>query len=1012
MAVDTLIERVWDDRPPPSAVESLRGYVSRLRTRLRSSVGEDRARVDHAARAYRLHVDPDHVDLQRFRRLSVRARTLSRSAENERAVELMHEAEALWRDEPLAEFPGQWATSLRGRLNEELRSLRENRIRLELGLGRHADLIGELQELAARRPVAQSVVADLMLALHRCGRDADALAEYQRARRRLSDELGLDPSRELLTLHQRILRRDPALRVPEPPIADRAGQRSPPPDTMLRDIRGFTGRRVELRVLMAENETDGTALPVTVVHGMAGVGKTTLAVHAAHLLSQRYPDGRFYVHLHGHSQQPPCEPGEALATLLTATGVRAEDLPRTVDERAASWRKRMAHLRVLLVLDDAKDAAQIRPLLPGAPTCSVFVTSRHRLGDLEGARSISLDVPGAAEAAALFANIAGAARVSDRAAVREVVDLCGRHPLAIQLMANSFRHRESWEVSDLVDQLAQATDPLGEMDAPPSILATFDLSYTELGEPERRLFRFLALHPGPDFTLHAAAALVDADIVRVRRGLDELLDCHLLDEHVRHRYRFHDLVREFAVRVGRREDTQASRNEAVRRVLDYYLVVSDRADRLAHPQRRRLDVVPRRPPRFAPSLQGDEGGAWLDMERPNLIAAARTAAAGSPEHACLFPHVLGQSFITWGAWDAAAELHGVALAIRLEGCDSRATAQTLVEHAAALFNQGSHEEALSHAARARDLWREEGDGWGQGEALLVEGRAHLFSGRRTAALRCFALALALHQEVGNRHGEAETLNMQGVALGQAGEYDRAAQRFQAMLAIQRETADRHGQVKALNNIGEIHRLQRRYEEARVWFERSLALVRSIGGRRELANLYSNLGNVCRAAHETDRALSYLHKALDIYRASRDPRCEADCLIDMGRAFGDAGHSREALTYFVEAEGVAGRIGDRYGLHMAQLGTAAVQGATGAHDAAREKYQQALLVAREIDVPLGEAQALDGIARTALATSDPEAARGWWERALAIYERLGVTEAEAVRSMLARLPGPSPERDGR
>ncbi|WP_107424950.1 AfsR/SARP family transcriptional regulator [Streptomyces antioxidans] len=996
----TLMDRVWGDRPPPSAAATLHSYLSRLRGRLKRASDGEAGLERPSPRSYRLRIAPEAVDLTRFRRLRGQARDTLAEGELERAIGRLREAERLWRGEPLGEFTGMWAETFRARLHEDLRAVREERIRIELRLGRHADLIGELRALVDEEPLAQGAVAHLMVALYRCGRPDESLSLYRTTRSRLDDELGLAPSPELHQLHQRVLEQDPSLDLPadEPVQTVRA---EGGPNHLPYDNRDFTGRDDELRGLLTQPDPDGTAPALTVVHGMAGVGKSVLVIHAAHRLRDRYPDGLFYVNLRAHSDQPPCAPSEALTTLEDAADRQlAEGRTSSFDARAARWRDWLAHRRALLVLDDAGSAEQVRPLLPGGAGCQVFITSRHQLAPLDGARPVGLEVLSVAEAVSLFTRVVGVARARDSEALHRVVSLCGYLPLAIQLTAHRFRHRDSWDLQDLVDRLTQAADLLEEIDIHSGIATAFRLSYDQLGDGERKLFRSLALHPGPDLTLSAAVALVDADAARLRRGLEELLTCHLLEEPVRGRYRFHDLVRGFAVRVSTAEEPERMRQEAVRRLLTHYLTAADHADRMAHPQSRRIAVPPELrygdPPEFT---DADEAAAWLDVERRNLLAAAHEAAASSPELATLFLHALGQSFKRWGAWETAAELHDSALAFLRTRGDTRALAHILMERSDIQCHEHC-EEALRCAEESLAIFRELADRQGEADALFQAGRAHLAAGRRTTSLECLDRALALYRRTGDRHGEAEALNVQGVALHFAGELDEALKRFHAVYRIQKVVGDLHGQATALLNAGEIHRLETRFDEARDLYERALALARRTGVRRQLVNLYTNLGNVCRATGQTDEALAYFRKALSSYRASRDPRSEANTLLSMGTAYHEAHQERAAMEHFTMAERIARRIGNLYERQSALIGIAALQRTSGQYTAALKTYEEALEVAREIEIPLGMAQAHDGIAQTVLHTHGAEAAERHARRALALYERLGVAEeAERVRRSL-------------
>lgn len=1008
VAVDTLVERVWDDEVPVTAVETLHSYLSRLRTRLRRAVGDLAVLERPSPRRYRLRVrHADDVDFVRLQRLRDEARAAAGRGDREYAVGLLHTAASLWRGEPFAEFTGDWAASARARLTEDHRRVREERIRLELELGRHADLLGELHELVSLNPLAQQAVTALMLALYRSGRDGEALALYRTTRRRLNEELGIDPGTELQELQRRILGQDPALRehhaaVAEPgtgrgrgasQAADRAAGH--PGSSLPRDTRDFTGRASELGFLLAAHGPDGngTALPVTVVHGMPGVGKSALIVHAAHRMRERYPDGQFYVDLRAYSDQPPQDPADALAFLLHTVGV-PDPLPVTLDERAARWREWTARHRVLVVLDNARDAEQIRPLLPGSPDCRAIVASRNRLTELDGATPLLLDVLSVTEAGALFARIAGAARVSDTVALRRVVELCGRHPLTLQLHASRFRHRDTWDLEYVADRLDGAGDRLEEFDE--RVAAALEMSCADLDASARSLFRRLALHPGPDITLEAAMALSgDVDPGAVRRAAETLLDRHLLDEPVRDRYQLHDLARAFAGRLGRREDPPTERRGALRRLLSYYLTAADRADRLAHPRRRR-----RRVPRelIAPVTPGfaaepptgsaaEEASVWLTVERGNLLAVARTAAAEFPEYAALFPHVLAHSLQRWGTHDITAELQAAALIALRSGEDRPALARTLVERASVLARE-NHNAALEHATEALTLFEELGDPRGRADALLEIGRAHLGAGRGEACLRELDRCLVLYRAVDDPHGIAATLNVQGTARVHRAEYTEATHCFRTMLGINRELRDRHGEAVAWNNLGDIRLALGLPEEAGYHYEHALVLMRDIGGKKDLAILDTNLGAVYSATGQPGRALACFRRALASHRAGGDAIGEVNTLISLGETCAGSGRTKDALDHFGAAEKVARRIDNSYERQRALLGIADTHYRERRWGISLETYRKALSIAHEHSYSLCSARALAGISRVSLRMNDVPSARAHAERALAMYRRLG------------------------
>lgn len=1028
VSVEKLTERVWEDgEPPANSLETMRTYICKIRRRLEDAGNE--ARLESLPpRQYRLRVRQDGVDLLRFGHLLARARAAIGKGDAETAVALLREAEALWRGDPLAEFTGEWAASVRTRLREDLLRVKQARIGQELELGRHADLVGELGELVAENPFAQQLVHLRMLALYRSGRHAEAQEAYQATYRRFA-RMGMRPGAELQKLNQRIIAQDPELdlnlnsrpgaearagAVPSAPEPARGAEQpaeapaaARPSGNLPRDTRDFTGRTGELAALLADpvhaDGDDGTATPVTVLYGMPGIGKTATAVRAAHRMKDRYPDGAYYVDLRGYSDQSRCEPREALALLLRTSGAAAE-LPDSLDERAARWREWTARHRALVVLDNAYATQQVTPLLPGAPGCRAIVTSRVRLAGLDGAQLLFLDALSANEAMELFSRVAGAARTSDQAALAQIVDACGRHPLALQLLAGRFRHRESWDLEHLHDRLVQADDPLEEFDA--GLSQTFQLSYAELGDGARKLLRRLALHTGPDTTVGGVSALLGTDTPTAGQGIEALQDAHLLTEARRGRYSLHDLVRAFALQVCRRDEPEAVRHAATDRLLSYYLCGADRADRLVHPRRRRLPVgntevaeVPLDAKEFA---DADEASVWLDVERANLLSAACTAKDSAPSHVVGFSHVLAPTLRSWGVWRLAAELHANAVSVLRSGSDRRALAQALTDRAG-IRAQECPSGALDDTSEALSLFEQLGDAEGTAAALLQLARGRVAAGRLDSALRTLDRALRLHEERGDRYSQAEVLNVQGVALHYRGDHRAAAERFRAMLRLAEELEDLQLESQGHNNMGDLAVRQERYEDARDHFEKSLALARRFGGLRDCVILEANLAVVYNAMGEPERALESLQRALTSYRAGGETSGEADTLIALGETFANMGRRQEALLHFTKAEEVARSIDNAYEQQRALVHMADLQRASGRLNQAMGIYERALRISRKINYRLGSARALDGLARGSALTSARGRARAWGEEALALYKRLGAkAEVASLRSFLGDL----------
>lgn len=996
-----LVDQLWNGkRYEEDSANALNTLFCRLRSQLRAIKAP--VSVERAAGTCWLRIDdPESVDLLRFRHLRREARKALDEGERERAIQLLREAESLCVGEPLAGFSDDWAIEIRTRLTEDVREARYERIRLEFESGRHVALIGELSEMVAQKDVDESVVSLLVRALHRSGRSGDALEAYDTACRRLRKELDCEPGPELRHLRKQIADRDPALLLAEPP--DDPRQPAAAPCTLRHTIRDFTGRRAELRMLLTDQDADGTALPVTVVHGMGGVGKSTLVRHVAHQLRGRYPDGQFLVELHAHSGQPPSDPADLLAALLQDARVTFSRPPTTLDGWAAQWRRWTAHKRVLLILDDVRDAAQIRPFLPGSPSCRVLVASRYRLTELESYREIALDVLATTAAVDLFTGVAGKSRVTDTSAVRAVVDRCGHHPLAIRLVANNFRHRHTWSVHDVADRLTRESGSLEGF--PLSVATAFQFSYSGLTNRAQRLFRYLALHPGPDITLLAASALVRADRTELDLAIAELQNCHLLEELARDRFFFHDLIRSFARDMGRQVDAEEDRKHAVQRLISHYLVCADEAARVAFPYRRRIEVDTLRFPgdavRFA---NDDEALAWLTIEKQNLIAVAHLAVDESPDHAKLFPHVLVDAFPLWPAWESTVELRAAALRLSREQGDRSTLAAVLVEHAEAL-GQRDYGEARRAAEEALSLFQAIGDRRGAADALMQVARATLAAGRREEVLVPLGDVLAYYRLTGNRYGEAEALNLMAVARGHRGEYEATKELFRAALEINRELGNLRGESKAQCNLGENCFQQGRYAQARSHFEEAMRLAEQAGARREVGIIHQNIGNVWCALGRPELAISCYQKSLGYCRSLGNPYDEANVLVNLAGACADLGRPAEAALHFRAAEQMARDVGALYELQNTLIRAAEFQLSSRQYGTALESYQRAMRIAEEIDSPLGLVRSLHGLAQTLDHTDRTDMARKYRERAEAIGgERLeGMERGAWTRPDKTRTP---------
>ncbi len=988
-----LIDRLWDTEPPPKARESLSVYVARLRASLRQAAG-DGARLAGRANGYVLDVDPEAVDLHRFRRLRRQAGALTASGDYDHAAHLLREADELWRGQALADIRGDWVSRMRDSLEDERRAVILERVECELKLGRHADLVGELRSLVAQYPLDETFIAYQMTALYWSGRPGDALSLYRETRTRLADEQGTEPGPVLAELHLRILRRDPGLSVR---LANRPPALVPPPDTLPPESNEFVGRGEELAQLTGEH---GDTPQVVVIEGMPGVGKTALALHAARAVAERYPDGMLYLNFHTHDPgSPSLGSAEALHGLLRMLNVPAAQIPDAVGQRAALWRAELSRRRAVVILDDAATRDQIRPLLPAAGGCLILITARRRLPDFADARVVTLDVLPKDDAVTLFAQVASPGAVPDQDEAATAVEVCGRLPLAIKLTAAGLARGYPFRLANLAGELSQPGPGLGSSGtANPEVMSAFDLSYRALDPDHQRFFRRLGLNPCPLVSPHAAAALDGCSLAEAEKALAALLDHHLLAQDRAGQFRFHDLIRGFAAARAANDDPAPERRRAVGRLLDYYLHSADRADQVLHPFRHRIPVSVTHPPAAGPALGTQEDAAgWLESEWSNILHAARYAGRHEWKRQCAdLTHALAGFVEVRAHWHEAIEAHTLALQACRDLADPARIARASLELSVVSQQTGRREAALALAEDAAGIYRSLADRCGQAEALDQIGLAHQRAARSREALAYFHEAGLLYGDAEDRHGMADALSHSGIACWHLGRYPDATKHLGDALSLYREVGDRRGEAKTLNNLGKMQLYAGQHREALDNYEKSLQIFTEIDGAQNQAILYHNIGSVHHYKGSYEEGLAYYRQALAIYRNIGDLPDEADVLNDIGAIYQCAEYYDEALIHYEQARLVAEQIGSLSQQVMALRGTADVRRCSGRYGEALEHYQTALQLAREIGDPYEEGKLLEGIAETTLSTQGPYAARIVFRQALDIFERLGVPEAESAR----------------
>jgi tetratricopeptide (TPR) repeat protein len=945
-------------------------------------------------------------------------------AEPGAALGLLDEALGLWRGEPLA---GLRSAALDrdvvpGLMDEYLSAV-QRRSDLELAARHHERVITELRELAGRYPLREPLWGQLLRALAAAGRPAEAIAEYHRAREILAVQLGLDPSPELQGLYGRLLQADrheePAAQPqtaggPEPQGDETAGG---PPRRLPADTGAFTGRQAELAGLLElGNAIDGRgsgAVVISAIDGMAGVGKTALAVHAAHRLARRYSDGQLFIDLHGYTQgYPPCTADQALEAFLRAMGVPPQRIPADTDERAALYRERLAGTRTLVVLDNVADEAQVRPLIPGDAGCLVLITSQKKLKALDDAHVVAVDVLPEPDAVTLLQSVAGPGRVApgDPAAA-EITALCGRLPLALRVAGALLRNRPAWTLEHLAGKLRAGHTNLGTFsDGDRDLVAVFGLSDQNLREDQKRLYRHLGLIPGPEIDAYAAAALAGTDPGAADRLLQELVDHNLLLEHAAGRYGMHDLIRAHARDLAA-SDPAVEREAAVGRLLGYYQHTALRADtriaRYAQPP------PPGPAPGYAPTLpDADAARAWLRAERANLTTCLRHAINGGHDEATVALSAgLANLLRTDGPWPQAiaAQTAAAAAAARLGDLPGRARALVDIGYLQGLT--GDYPGAESSLQAALELYRETGDKAGQARALTGLGRARRVAGDAQEADRSLHAALALYRETGDKAGQAYALTGLGVAWSVAGDYPGSQASLREALRLYRDTGDKAGQAEALTQLTVVQTMTGEFEEAVRNGEFALSIAREVGDRRRLARALMELGAVQRLTGDYEGAAQNQQAAQDVYQKLGDRHGQANALTELAEVRRLTGDYPGAAGDLERAIGIYRELGSRGDEGWALNFYAAVIADTGDQDGAIAVYQDALRLTREVHQPDDEAIALQGLGEAHLRQGKAEDGAAHLRQALEIYRCLGMPAADQVTARLAEIGACLPAETG-
>ncbi|MBB5121646.1 AfsR/SARP family transcriptional regulator [Streptomyces eurocidicus] len=1054
---DTLVDRLWGENPPPSARNTVHVYTMRLRRVL--GEGPDGAPlVRTRPNGYALEITPRQLDVTAFHELLERARAAHTTGAAVEESALLSEALALWQGPALLDVPSE--SLQRGaatRLTDERLHALERRAEVELRLGRHAEIVGELDALTREHPLRERLWAALMLALTRSGRTGEALAAYRRVRGLFRDEMGIDPGEHVDRVHQLILTGNAA-----PGRAEAGGpraQRGPwevTPCQLPPAPRCFVGRTGPVRTLTRLLTSPahgrrgspggaGEAMPVGIVTGQPGVGKTTLALHVAHAVRARFPDGQLYVNLQGHCRAAPLAPAVALGRCLRALGLPAHQVPADEEERAGLYRSLLADRRVLVLLDDAAEPRQVRPLLPGGPGCAVIVTSRDDLRGLaaiEGGHRIRLTTMTDEESVALLTGLLGPARAdAEPGAVRALAAECAWLPLALRIAAANVDALPRTPVARYVDvlrsrgRLAQLVSPGDEGAA---VRAAFDLSYRRLSEPAATLFARLSLLPGPDFAGPAAGVLMDRSPAGAAPLLDTLVSANLVSAGGGGRYRVHDLLGEYA---AARAEGDAGAPAARARLFDFYLTTARAATALLHPRPR----GPSHPPAPGTGCPGprDEAEAldWLDGELPSLVASARRALdLGRLDHAWRLADALRGYFTSRGHGAEGLAVCDAALVAARRAGNERAEASVLGLLGDIHFLLSGYEEADRCHSRSLAISRRTGDVSGQAGSLFSLGLANVHLGRPGHSIRYQEEALSLARRAGDVDAQALTLHHIGVAELLSARPGLGLRRQEQALALSRRTGNGATLCQALSGTGivawfqgdlaaalaafsECLELARRlgnphlennalshlsgtrcdagdYEQAATDAGQAISLSRWTGERVHEAAALEALATVRRCTGDTTAALTDYHRALSLARELHFGYGEVRVLTSLIEAYRADGRPARALHYGRQALGRIRATGLLLSRTRAFAGIAHAHLDLGDRPRAVRYAGRALELARRHGQRLVMARSLYVYGLTQQALHGPEAALPHWRAALAVFEELGVPERRRLGELVA------------
>jgi DNA-binding SARP family transcriptional activator len=980
LSVSRLVDACWDESPPATASHQVRKTVASLRKLIPG--GHEVIVTDGPG--YRAVIRPDRLDLATFLDLLHGATNAIEAGLPNDAATRLQAALDLWHGPVLAGDGGPVIDAAAVSLEERRLAALEQLIDLRLARGEASALVGDLREYITAHPLREILRRQLMLALYRSGRQAEALDEYQRVRTLLADELGIDPSSQLNTLNEQILRMDPSLAGPESQTGLSAQDAAPEPVaeeptcTLPYDLPDFTGRNQELEALLGYIESDkDRGIRVAAIDGMGGVGKTSLAVRAAYIAADRFPDGQLFVDLAGFTvHQKPLRSAAIVEELLRMLRI---PIARAAGDTAAClalWRSTLAHSRLLLVFDNASDAAQVKPLLPVNSDSLVIITSRKRLVDLDGASWMTLGAMTSEDGMAMAVNVLSEARAAaEPEALAELTELCGRLPLALRIALAKLANRPRWSVDYLVERMSDESRRLDELQSGErQVELMLRLSYEGLDESSRAAFRLLGTHPGREIDAYSAAALLGTTPEEAETVMEGLLDTHMLQQHEVGYYTFHELVRSFArLLVSRNEASSDGQvngySEALGRLLDYFLATTSHACDLVFPGRAKLQPgLPGPAVRLPPLSAPDEARKWLRRQQPSLLAAVKLAHQQDLHRyaAYLARNVIFQLSAS-GQFDEFHELAEIAVASSRTGKDPALLRLSLSNLSVARWELGNFSEGIEAAQESLDLAIALNNRQGAAKAKGVLGLLKSTIGRYEEALPLLLDSVALKHELGASRAEAESLVNLSTLYEQRGDYAAAAQAAVRAVALNRQLGIRENEVIALMDLSIAYLRHEKVEQADRHLAAARALLDDFMPAGDAALVFALSAAAAHRLSRPEHTAEFASRALDLNSISRTP-------------------IRKAAVH-----NVIGCL--RYAEHD--------------HAEARDLHETAYTIAAAVGYRIEEARALRGAAEAQCALGAAEAGADLRRRADTLFESLGIPARARPLHVSSAAGGPGP-----